>query len=179
MVQGYPQVPASTRTEFLPLAHNRHTSRCKMAASQSTCNTGAKCTIISCTEQKLLWAWSGHSKSSFRLPKGTDHVFVKRRKEYLSNRDDCRIARLKNITCHSQKVSKVGVPGLSVTLVCQWSSPDSDGNQTLLQLLCLQRHGWGSLRHAWHSLDWSALVLRLQPIHYYVDLLWAIYRPTI
>ena len=51
---------------------------------------------------------------------------------------------------------------LSVPLVCQWSSPDSGGNWTLLWLLCLRWHGW----HVWHSVDWSAFVLWLQPFHY-------------
>ena len=56
VVRGYPRVPASTRTEFFRLTHNIHTSRCKSVA---------KCTIVSCIERKLLWTWSGNSKSTF------------------------------------------------------------------------------------------------------------------
>ena len=49
-------------------------------------------------------------------PKCPDSVFAKRREEYLSNRDDCRTTSLKKIMCHSQKVSKAGVPVLSAPL---------------------------------------------------------------
>ena len=42
-----------------------HTSRCKMAVPWSTCNTRAKCKIVSCMKRKLLWTWFGHGKPSF------------------------------------------------------------------------------------------------------------------
>ena len=100
-VRVHLRAPASTHTEFYQLAHNTNTSRCKM------CNTGSKCKFVSCIEQKLLQTWSGHDKSSFYLPEGPDRILVGGREEYISNRYDFRVRRLKNLAPRCQKVSKL------------------------------------------------------------------------
>ena len=63
--------------------------------------------------------------------------------------------------CPSSVCASLGV----ATPVCQWLSPDIDGNCTSQRLLCLLQHSWGLPRCARHYTIDVPLVLRFQPFH--------------